>query len=234
LTLRSYRWLNVLFLPVFIVSFLALAFGWVVLFNYLGEKHALTFEAGVFLFQPFSYGLICAVPCLFLGIFSTLPLLVPLAYFLMGRERFLEYLYWDEGRLSQHRPRPEGVIRLLAVLALILGVVCGTFTWLAMNWYARFTEEGIAVKRLLGFGEEFHPYESVEQIVLTSHRRIGKDTEPGQDLGLRFRDGRTWYTDQTFALPGDPAERDRLLEFLQRKTGKPITRARLLKDVPGF
>jgi hypothetical protein len=100
--------------------------------------------------------------------------------------------------------------------------------------YARFTEEEIAIKRLIGFREEVHPYSSVEQVVVTSHRRQAKQVVPGADLGIRFRDGRTWTTDQTFQLPRDAADRDRLLDFLARKTGKPITRARLLKDLAGW
>ena len=234
LTLRPYWWLNLLLVPALIVTFLALGFGWAVVFDYLGEEHARTFPPAVFLFKPFSYGIICAVPGLFLGILSSVPLLMVLARLCMGRRRFLEYLYWDEGRLNARGHSVENMSKLLSVLALLISIASTLFICLAMNWYARIDEDQIVIKRFIGFGEEVHAYSDVEQIVVTSHRRIGKEITAGQDLGVRFSDGRKWNTDQTFVMPPDAAERDRLLEFLQRKTNKPITRVGLLSDVPGW
>ena len=232
LTVRSYRWLNALLVPVFPVTFLALGVGWAALFQYLGEQHARDFPPAVFLFKPFSYGLVCAVPALFLGILSTLPLLALLGRLILGRQRFLEYLFWDEGRLGAGSA--DRVIRLLSGLAVLVGVGSAVFVGLAMNWYARFGEDGIAIKRLFAVREEAHPYGDVEQVVVSSQRRVGDEVFPGVDVGLRFRDGRTWRTGQTFPLPADAAERDRFLEFLRRKTGRPFTQARLLEDVPGW
>ena len=60
------------------------------------------------------------------------------------------------------------------------------------------------------------------------------DLEQAGDVHLRFADGTTWGTGQTFFLPRDAGERQRFLDFLQAKTGKPILRARLIKDVPGW
>jgi hypothetical protein len=102
-----------------------------------------------------------------------------------------------------------------------------------MNWYARFSEDEIAIKRLTSVGEEAHPYDTVEQIVLTGHLGGGNQGALGERLHLRFRDGRTWSAGTTF-FPSSPAECDRLLEFLARKTGKPIARARRIEDVPGW
>jgi hypothetical protein len=150
----------------------------------------------------------------------------------MGRRRFLEYLFWDEGRLGPGSA--DAVIRTLSWLALLVGVPSAVFVALAMNWYTRFTEDEIAAKPLRWPWEERHPYDSVAQIVVATHRREGKEVVQGGDLGIRFADGRTWSTDATFLLPRDGAERDRLVAFLRRKTGAPITPARLLKDVPGW
>jgi hypothetical protein len=66
----------------------------------LGEGRARSFSPAVFLFKPFSYGIVCAVPALFLGIFTSI---LPLGLFVrlvLGRRRYLEYLFWDEGRLG--------------------------------------------------------------------------------------------------------------------------------------
>ena len=234
LNLGSYKWLNLLFVPLFIVTFLGLGAGWAALFHLLGEEHARTFPSGVFLFKPFVYGVIFAVPGLFLGILTTIPLLMFLARLVLGKRRFVEYLYWDEGRTAERGMKPEKMIRSFSVLALLVGVGSAIFVCLVMNWYACFTEDEIVIKRLLGLRAEVHRYDAVQEIVVTSHRRMGKKMMEGPDLGVRFDDGRTWRTGQTFQLPRDPDRVANLIDFLRRKTGKPITRARALEDVPGW
>ncbi len=170
LSLGSYRWLNLLIAPVIIVTFLALGVGWALLFQYLGELRARSLPGGVFLFTPV-YGLVCAVPAIFLGIFTALPtLMVPIRLFL-GPRRFMEYLFWDEGRLGPRRT--ERLLRRFSVLALLLGVVTAVWVGLALNWYTRFDEDGIAVKGLFALREETHPYAEVEQVVAGSRRVNG-------------------------------------------------------------
>jgi hypothetical protein len=227
-----YQVLNICGVFVMIGMFLALAFGWAALFHWLGEAHARTFPPGVFLFKPFNYGIIFALPGLFLGIFTSVPLLMLLGRLNLGRRRFLEYLFWDEGRVGQGKP--EQLIKMLTYLALLISLLSAVFVFLAMNWYARLDQDDIAIKRLFGWREEIHSYSSVEQIVVTSHRKQGEQIVRGTDLGIRFTDGRKWNTDQTFVLPSDEVEQKRLLDFLQQKTGKPLLRARLLSDVPGW
>jgi hypothetical protein len=232
LALPSYRWVNVAALPFVIGGFLFLGASWAALFHYLGEEHARGFQPAVFLFKPFAYGLICFLPALFLGIFTTLPVLVGLARLLMGRRRFLEYLFWDEGRLSTQYV--DGLLRMFRLMAILFATFSALYIVRVMNWYARLSEDEIAIVRFTSFREEVHPYSSVEEIVLTSHHWDGKNATEGEDLGIRFSDGRKWNTDQTFMMPHDTGERDRLLDFLRRKTGKPILRVRLLSEVPGW
>jgi hypothetical protein len=136
LSLGSYRWLNGLMAPFLVGTLLALSFGWGVLFHYLGEGRARSFPPAVFLLKPFSYGIVCGVPAVFLGIFTSIPLLVLLARLLIGRRRFLEYLFWDEGRLGT--PMVDALIRMTSLLALLVGVLSAAFVLLVFNWYARF------------------------------------------------------------------------------------------------
>jgi hypothetical protein len=233
LSLGSYRWLNALLIPFMIVGFLALGVLWAAVFHYLAEEHARTFPPAVFLFKPFHYGLVFAVPGLFLGILSSILPVLLLGRLLLGR-RYIDYLYWEEARVGLAGNSIEPLLRGLSGLALLTGVIAAVFTLLVMNWYARFTEDEIAIKRLIGFGEEVHPYSQVEQMVLTSHKNQKEGEVAQENLHIRFADGRTWSTDQTFFLPPPGSERDRLLEFLTRKTGKPVTRARRIEDVPGW
>ena len=234
LEMGPYRWVNVVAVPAFVVTMLALALGWAVLLHMLGQARARSFGPAVFLFKPFAYGLICVLPAVFLGIFTTLPVLALLARLLLGRRRFREYLFWDEGRLAAGGTPAEGVIRMLSGLATLTGVISAAFVVLVMNWYARFTEDEIAIKRLLAVREEVHPYNTVVQVVLTTHARQGQDIAERENVHLRFADGKTWDTDATFFLPRDAGERQRFLDFLRAKTGKPILRARLINDVPGW
>jgi hypothetical protein len=216
-----------------IVSAFGLGGCWAALFHYLGEEHARTFRPAVFLFKPFHYGLVCFLPAMLLGICTAVLPGMGLTRLLLGRRRFHEYLFWEEGRMAPWGGYTERALRACSVLAVFVAAVSVLYLWQVLNWYARFSEDEIAIKRLLGAGEEVHPYDTVEEIVLTSHLGSGNQLHSGERLHLRFRDGRTWSTDATFFLP-PPAKRDRLLEFLARKTGKPITHARRIEDVPGW
>jgi hypothetical protein len=233
LNLGNYRWFNLLFLPIFIGTFLALAAGWAAVFHFLGEEHARTFPTGVWLSKP-EYWVVFALPGIFLGIFTAIPLLMLLFRLVMGKRRFIEYAHWDEGRMESLGMRPDSLIRLLSHLAVLVSVLSVVFICLVMNWYACLSDDEIVIKRLFGLGAEVHRYDTVQEIVVTTHRQANKEQIAEPVLGLRFSDGRTWTTDDTFRLPRDPVQVERLLDFLQLKTGKPITRARLLKDVPGW
>jgi hypothetical protein len=213
---------------------LALGFGLAVLFHFLGEARARSFGPAVFLFTPL-YGVVCAVPAVFLGILATLPVMTLLTRLLLGRRRFREYLFWDEGRIAA-RPgvTPDAIIRLLSWLAAVVGVLSAAFVPFALNWHVRFTEEEVIIRRLFALREEAHPYGSVEQVVWTTHVDQGEEVVPRNDVHLRFRDGRTWHMDMNFFRPAGGASLERFLDFLQAKTGKPITRARLIEDVPGW
>jgi hypothetical protein len=234
IVLPSYRWLNALFSLALLPTGIALGAGWAVLFHHLGEAGARSFGPAVFLFKPHPYWLICAVPCLFLGVFSALPLLLLLMRLLLGRRRFIEALFWEEGRLGAEGREVGALLRSLGGFALVLGGACAVFVGLALNWYARFTENAVVAKRFLAAREEVHPYDSVVQVVWTGP--VGEDGQPEArgNIHLRFADGTTWGTDHTFVLPDDPAERRRFLDFLAKKTGRPITWARSLQDVPGW
>jgi hypothetical protein len=234
LTLRSYQWVNLVVLPVFLVSMLGLAILWAVLFNFLAEQHARTFPPGVFLFTPAVYWAVFGVPAVFLGIFTTAGILEPFVRILLGR-RYAEYCYWEQARRGLSGPAGVQLYgRRFKLFAWLLGVLMAAWVVLAMNWYVRFTEEAIAIQPLFGIKERVYPYNRVQQVVLTTHVVVKRDVIPREGLHLRFDDGQTWSTGQTFAVPDAPGERKRLLEFLMSKTGKPILQARLIEEVPGW
>src|SRR6185437_14016757 len=169
LTLRSYQWVNLVILPVFIVTMLGLAIGWALLFNFLGDEHARTFPSGVFVFKPAVYWAIFGVPSVFLGIFCCAAILEPLTRILLGR-RYPEYCYWEQARRGLAGPVGVQLYgRRFVVFAVVLGTLMALWVVLAMNWYVRLTENEIAIKPLFGIGEQLHPYNRVQQIVLTSH-----------------------------------------------------------------
>jgi hypothetical protein len=196
---------------------LLLGGGWAALFHLLGEGRARSFGPAVFLFTPFAYGVVCGLPAVFLGIFTAIPVTALLARLLLGWRRFTEYLFWDEGRLAAGGGiTPDGVIRMLSHLAVLAGVLCVVFVCLVMNWYARFTDEGIAIKDLFAFREEAYSYAGVTQMVLTTHEQQDRELVPRENVYLRFADGRTWRTGTLTLRPR--AEWQRFLDFLQAKT----------------
>jgi hypothetical protein len=234
LSLQSYRWVGLIVSPIFIVSMLALGILWALVFDWLGERHAETFPPGEFVFKPAVYWAIFGVPAIFLGIFSSVAIVEPLTRILLGH-RYTEYCHWEQARRGLHGQ--AGVQRFgkrFVLFAWFLGGILVLWVLLAMNWYVRLTENEIAVKPLFGIKEQVYPYNRVQQVVLTSHTRVKNEAIPKEGLHLRFDDGQTWSTGQSFRVPDAPEERKRLLEFLSRKTGKPLTRAKMIEHIPGW
>jgi hypothetical protein len=232
--LPSHGWVNAVVVVFMIVCFLALGVGYAAVFHILGEARSRALPPSIFRFEPFAYGVVCFLAALLLGICTSILPGMLLARLLLGRRRFHEFLFHGEGRGEAQGGSRARIMRVLAGLALFVSIGSALYIWQVMNWHLSLTEDHIAIKRLAAFREEIHPYEDVEQIVLTSHERYKGNVFPRDNLHLRFRDGRSWATDETFVLPRDQDQRHRLLDFLRQKTGKPITRARLVTDVPGW
>ena len=213
---------------------LGLAAGWAFVFHVLGEQHARTFPPGVFVFKPAVYWAMFGVPAVFLGIFSSVGILEPLTRILLGR-RYTEYCHWEQARRGLHGPvgvRSYG--RQFIRFAIVLGILMAVWAVLAMNWYVCLTDDAVVLKPLFGVREQVYPYHRVQQIVLTTHAVVHKEIMPREGLHLRFDDGQTWSTGQTFTLPDAVEKKKRLLDFLSQKTGKPLTRAKLIEEVPGW
>jgi hypothetical protein len=231
LTLHSYRWVHSFLSLVFIVTMLGMGLAWGFVFHYLGEARARSFPSGTFVFKPSIYGAIFGVPAIFLGIFSTMGIMEILTRILLGR-RYTEYSYWAQARLGQ--VRQQRISRRFFFFAWFLGGLMAIWALLAMNWYVRLTDDAVAIKPLFGLSEHVYPYNRIQQIVLTSHSLVKNQAIPGEGLHLRFEDGQTWSTGQSFRLPETPEERKRLLDLLSRKSGKPVTHAKLIENVPGW
>lgn len=231
LTLQSYRGVNFFLSLLFMVTMLGMGLVWGFVFHYLGEARASAFPSGTFVFKPTVYGAIFGVPAIFLGIFSSMGILEVVTRILLGR-RYTEYSHWAQARLGQVRQRR--ISRRFFFFAWFLGGLMAIWVLLAMNWYVRLTDDAIAIKPLFGLSEHVYPYNRIQQIVWTSHTWVKNQAIPREGLHLRFDDGKTWGTGQSFSLPEAPEERKRLLELLSRKSGKPVTRAKLIENVPGW
>ena len=114
---------------------------------------------------------------------------------------------------------------IVAVLPMTL------FTALGMDCYSRFSEEEIGINRFWGFGERTYSYVQVRHIVQTTHVKPPFFGETRQEtrLSIVFNDGRTWCNANT----GRSSFEDdlKVIEFVCRKTGKPLTKAKLIEDV---
>jgi hypothetical protein len=231
---RTYRWVNLAVLPVFLVSMLGLAFAWSLVFHYLAEAHAKNFPPAVVLIKPGLYGLLFGVPGIFMGIFCSVAVTELFTRLLLGR-RYTEYCHWEQARRGLHgQAGVKSFGRKFVVFACLLGFAMAAWVPLAMNWYARFNENEIALKPLWSFGETVYLYTDLDRIVRTTHVDVKGDIIPRENLHLRFKDGRTWETGETFFVPNLPEERKRLLDLLQGKSGKSIVVAKFVEHVPGW
>ena len=231
--LNSYRWLHFVVTPLLLLTLLISTLGLSSLFQHLAVEHARGLPTGVYVFQPTSYGLLVAIPACLLAVFCTVSVYYLTISLLLGPKRLREYLVWNERRNRNYILNLEANPRLSYVLMGLMLVGLWIFLYLGMNWHARFTEEEIVIQRLFSIGEERHPYDSVAQIVVYTHRHQNGRALESLGLGLRFETGQKWTADDNVNIPNGN-EQTRLLEFLQRKTGKPITQVRNLSAAPGW
>jgi hypothetical protein len=210
----------------------ALTAGWVYLFHRLGEAHAARFGPAVFLVKP-AYWAALGCPAFFLGIFTSGVTLYGLQRILLGR-RYHEYVQWDMGRRNMTDLEPmRGVIGCMVLLGGFVGIVSAAFAFFLMGCHVRFTDDEIVDRSLFALTATSHLYSAVDQVVFHTHKsrnRYYDDIVEGEGLYIHFTDDHSIVFDQVFQLSQSPAERARFFQFLAEKTGRPITKVRLLRD----
>jgi len=119
------------------------------------------------------------------------------------------------------------VFKFLSILALVPSL---TFTILAMDCYARFTDDQIITNRYWGFGEITHNYSQITRIKSLRYIETftGKIIESPHHV-VHFNDGSTWSTWNTFYRADQElklsVEKEReILAFVAVKCGKEIER----------
>jgi hypothetical protein len=163
------------------------------------------------------------LPAIFVGILlGAVP--TDLLYRLLLKEKYAEYTLYGNLKAGFDGWK---VVKFLSALILIPSVI---FTVLAMDCYARFTDDQIITNRYWGLGEIAHNYNQIARIksVRFIEAPSGKVVENPYHV-VHFNDGSIWSTRNTFYRADQElklsAEKEKeSLAFVAEKCGKEIER----------
>jgi hypothetical protein len=173
-----------------------------------------------------------ALPALFLSILlSVFP--IDLLYRLLLKENYAEYVLYGNMRFGIDGWK---VIRHMSILVVVPPMICAA---LAIDCYARFTDDQLITNRYWGFGEIAHNYSQITRIksVKFVENLRGEIIENPYHV-VYFNDGSSWSTRNTFYSADQDLklsdEREKqILIFVAEKCGKQIERYDFLNKDEG-
>jgi hypothetical protein len=151
---------------------------------------------------------------------------------LLSRRHYEDYHHWEKDQFSfQSEEARNKAMRNGFLMTLLFVIPLSATVPLTVNRYTRFTEEEIVDRSsFLPFTETAHSYAAVSDIIVSSHSVKDKALVENPTVVIRFSDGQSWKADSDTGLPAQGEDRDRFLEFLSARTGKPIRRVKLIED----
>src|SRR5215475_12589373 len=163
------------------------------------------------------------LPAIFIGpLLSAVP--TDLLYRLLLRKNYSEFILYGNRHFGLDAWK---ALKFLSILILVPSTI---FTVLAMDCYARFTNDQITMNRYWGFGETTHNYSQITRIksVRFTETFIGKIVESPYHV-VYFNDGSVWSTWNTFYradqdLKLSVEKEKEILAFVAEKCGKEIER----------
>ena len=204
------KWEQLSLLPLFIFSAL-LAIAWKRLLIFFAGLSYASLGDSVFLFTPSpDYWWL---PSMFLGIITAIIPLTLLFKFLLGGDYDL-YVVYGNLRVGFDS------VRMVRLIAIIVGPVALVFSLLAMNCYTKFSEDGIAINRFLSVGEIRYSYSRISAIKSVRYFKAPNgDIKERPYFAIEFNDGENWTTGDGLRDP-DPDLDRRLIEFVYGRSGK--------------
>ncbi len=111
----------------------------------------------------------------------------------IARKRVGSYLeVWNELQKVASGGK-AGIVSQRIVIGVVAAAVVLAFLY--VDGYARVTEQGIAINRFFGVGEEFHHWKSVTSIEIEESRGSERHCS-SYVYRVRFSDGRSWKADE--------------------------------------
>jgi hypothetical protein len=161
-----------------------------------------------------------ALPTFPLGIVTAAVPLVLIYRRLLG-QRFTDFMEWELGRAGYtNRLILFGV--WVPVMLLVCVLVPTVAVGACLRWHVRFTEQEIAVQDAFGGEEQVYGYDRVRDLAHSTHlKREGKPSQQDRYY-VTFDDGRVLNSSRMPNFDPSADEYRRMIEFVSRKTGKPI------------
>lgn len=221
------KWELASVLPFFLTSFL----GGYLLFAALNwtARHLTPESSGArWLMLPGQYFFM--IPAIFLGL-AIGGLVTDLLYrFMLGAERYAEFNLYGQLKAGFDTRRVRNF--LFAILIIPSSLV----TYLAMDCYAKFTDDKMIINAFWGVGESTHAYSDITRI-----DSIARSKAPNGDIVERphylihFNDGYVWSSKNIlYRIDEDPrvnSEKEKeVIQFLANKSGKQIETHDLLTE----
>jgi hypothetical protein len=223
---RDYYWLNTpIVLPLLVAIFVCTA-AWLCLLLSIRRLYLAQLPPSVHLFA--TPWVAWCVPAFVLGIFSSAVPLEAITRRWLGK-RYADYLEWDLGR-GGFANRWILSFVWVPVFVLMTVLIAGSVGALT-HWYVRFGEEEIGVNHLLSFDEQVYTYDQVRDIVHSTHLRSGQKANPANRYYIVLNDGHVLNSAYLPTSPADSEEVRATIEFVSRKTGKPVRDVQFPEDV---
>ena len=220
------RWELAGALPLFLTTFLGayvlyLAFTWVS--RHLAHESSET--RWLMLPDKYFFMLLATSLGLLVGVVAT-----DLLYrFLLGADRYAEFNLYGQLQSGFDARRVRNF------LFAIIGIPSILVTFLAIDCYAKFTDDKIIINAFWGVGERDRAYTDIARIDSISRVKVSNDIVERQHYLMHFNDGYVWSSRHfLYQIDGDPkvnSEKEKeVIQFLANKSGKQIETHDLLPE----
>lgn len=214
------KWELACVLPFLLTWFLG-AYFLLVAFNWVARHLAHGSSETRWLMLPDKY--FFALPAASLGLLVAVVVIDFVFRFLLGADRYAEFYLYGELQSGFDARRVRNF------LFAIIGIPSILVTFLAINCYAKFTDDKMTINAFWGVGESIHAYTNITRIESISSRSKAPNGNivERQHYLIHFNDGYVWSTNNIlYSFDEDTnvnsAKEKEVLEFIANKSGKQI------------
>jgi hypothetical protein len=218
LALGRPAWLDWLHVPMCLLGILAFPVGWAFLFWLLYRGYLSTLAPAGWVFPSGDFITGCILASFYPGLVTGMVIDATLTRLLLGARRFRASLDFEQARTGSG---PAHFARMWLILAGPFGLGGAIAIALTLPTHERLDDAGIGLKGVASLSEAYYPYERVRDLSYFPHRFSEGKFIDSPYLVVTFDDGRQWEPRVRVA------ELERLLEYLETKTGRKAQRVKM-------